>query len=211
MKVLPLQIPEDLYEAFAANAQARGQTPADSLRTLVAWSNEQARLSAATIDVTVTSEPIPDAVRRMHPEHIAVLTASVTSTVRLPIDLLDRLVFVLPEFFDNRGHETFRVDSFHNHRVCCEQVCISSDRVNRNVLSFRLANGQWQAGVFNYGSEDTAEVVEQIKVAVNASIRDTLTDYLSGLLPPAHLLSEEDLRSYRSVFSPALSVIAHDK
>lgn len=200
LKVITVRVPDEDYRVFAANAIERGITPAESLRALIAWSNTQVLQGAGLIDVAVEVELVPKNLRDMDPGRVAWITATVATTASLPVDLLDRVVFVSPEFFDERGHEPFRVDSFYFHRVCSDVVCIASERVNRNVLSFRLANGKWRAGVYVYQfGADEDDVLERVNAAVVKAIRDTLAGYLSGSLPAERLLSEADLREYREM------------
>lgn len=136
------------------------------------------------------------------PEHIGGLLVEVTPPAGISIERLNELVFIIPEFW-RKFSEPFRIDSAHFHRVADNKKYVGSDRTKRNVLSFRLIDGKWRAGVFAYASElNQAEVVEEIRQALVDHITATVSCYLTGLLPETRRLTTKEVASLDEVLTP---------
>jgi hypothetical protein len=126
------------------------------------------------------------------PEHVGDLRVTVSPPAGLAEADLARIVFVIPEFFQD-GDEPFRIDSFHFHRVSTPRIEISSTRVRRNVLSFRVIDGVWRAGIFEYTATDRASMEERIRQDVTTHIARSIACFLLGQLPEARVLTQDEV------------------
>ncbi|MHC8378393.1 hypothetical protein ACYZT3_21035 [Pseudomonas sp. MDT1-16] len=138
------------------------------------------------------------------PEHVGNMLVSVKPPQGLSVDLLQRLVFVIPEFWEESIHgwvESFRIDSAYFHRVTEEGYVRTSAKTSRNVTSFHLLKSRWRAAVFDYGSGYTVEELEgRIQAAVTSHFTQTIRCYLIGHLPESRVLPEElynEMMSFR--------------
>ncbi|MCH5532398.1 hypothetical protein L6205_25025 [Pseudomonas syringae pv. syringae] len=138
------------------------------------------------------------------PEHIGNMLVTVTPPRELSVDFLQRLIFVIPEFWDDSGsglNEMFRIDSAYFHRVTAEPHHRTSAKASRNVLSFHLLKSRWRAAIFDYGSGYKAEELEdRIRSAVTSHFTQTIRLYLIDHLPASRVLPEElfnEMMSFR--------------
>lgn len=129
------------------------------------------------------------------PEHIGSMLVTVTPPCELPVDFLQRLIFFIPEFWEDSGsglRETFRIDSAYFHRVTAELHHRTSAKTSRSVLSFHLLKSRWRAAIFDYGSGYKAEELEdRIQSAVTSHFTQTIRLYLINHLPASRILPEE--------------------
>ncbi|SDS63100.1 hypothetical protein ACP3TY_06080 [Pseudomonas rustica] len=136
------------------------------------------------------------------PEHVGNMLVTVIPPQGLSVELLQRLVFVIPEFWEdsNQGMvESFRIDSAYFHRVTEEGYQRTSARTSRNVTSFHLLKSRWRAAVFDYDSGCTVEELESlIRTAVTSHFTQTIRCYLIDHLPESRLLPE---KLYREMMS----------
>jgi hypothetical protein len=105
------------------------------------------------------------------------------------------LVFRVPEFFENKK-EILRVDSFNYHRVTSLRSAIASQRVKRNVLSYRTILGVWRAGIFDYsaGRLKKDEIERRIRYGITSQVEEVLVHHARGTLPVSRQLSEDETR-----------------
>ena len=136
------------------------------------------------------------------PELVGSLVLAVTPPNGLTLEDLDRLVFITPEFL--RGHEEpFRIDSANFHRVVKNKRHVVSERVNRHVLSVRLMEGKWRAGVFLYSARwDLNAAVEEIRVALIKHVTSTVRCFLCGQLPASRHLTDEEIADLNETLMP---------
>jgi|GEM_PF-4788552 len=135
-----------------------------------------------------------DVSNSLHPEYVGNLIVTVTPPSCLSPDDLSRLVFTTPEFFEDRL-EPFRIDSHYYHRVSSDRQGITSSKVHRCVLSFRLIDGKWRAGVYHYhGTFNPSELVQRIEAALTLHIESTIICFLLSQLPSARLLEHEEIQ-----------------
>lgn len=182
------------YSSYSATVEDAGFSVSDGLRQLVAEKLRQAE----EVDMTgfsVTCQlrwKTPDVA---FPEHIGNMLVSVTPPRGLPVDLLQRLIFVIPEFWVDSGSslvEPFRIDSAYFHRVTEEGYVRTSAKTSRNVMSFHLLKSRWRVAIFDYRCGYTVEELEaRIQAAVTSHITQTIRCYLIGHLPASRVLPEE--------------------
>ncbi|PYD32853.1 hypothetical protein DND58_05630 [Pseudomonas syringae pv. pisi] len=138
------------------------------------------------------------------PEHVGNMLVTVTPPKGLSVDLLQRLVFIIPEFWEGSGLglvESFRIDSAYFHRVTEEGYQRTSAKTSRNVMSFHLLKSRWRAAIFDYGSGYSAEeMAARIQAAVTSHFTQTIRCYLIAHLPESRILPEDlfsEMMSYR--------------
>lgn len=119
---------------------------------------------------------------------------------------LQRIVFVIPEFWTSANSTTlarehFRIDSAHFHRVTSNIHAVESERVRRYVLSFHLLNSRWQASIFDYDTKlSHAEMEYEIGRAVESQIIETVRLYQEGKLNSSRVLSLEEHKKMTTLF-----------
>lgn len=182
------------YSSYSAMVEDAGLSVSDGLRQLVAEKLRQAE----EVDMEGFSVSChfrwkaPDVA---FPEHIGNMLVSVTPPRGVPVDLLQRLVFVIPEFWVESGSslvEPFRIDSAYFHRVAREGYARTSVKTSRNVMSFHLLKSRWRAAIFNYEYGGTVEELQaRIQAAVTSHITQTIRCHLIGHLPASRVLPEE--------------------
>jgi hypothetical protein len=138
------------------------------------------------------------------PERVAYVVLNVAPARSLPEDILQRLVFVLPEFWEQSVDARFevermRVDSANFNRVTAVKQVVDSTRTQRNVLSYHLVNNAWHGTVFHYsGAVERQQYEAMIEAQMRKNIISAVVRYLAGSLPDSRLLSPETHREYLS-------------
>ena len=135
------------------------------------------------------------------PERIAHVKISVTPPRNLPDDTLQRMVFVVPEFFDTSPNgyefEPMRVDSAYFNRVTAVEQVVERRSSQRHVLSYHLVQNAWLGTVFHYrGTVDRQQYEATIQAKMRENIIGTVVRYLAGSLPNSRLLSKETHSHY---------------
>jgi hypothetical protein len=191
------------YSSYSAMVENAGLSVSDGLRHLVAEKLRQAEEVDMT-DFSVTCRfqwKTPDVA---FPEHVGNMLVSVTPPRAVSLELLQRLVFVIPEFWVEAGSsmvEPFRIDSAYFHRVTHEGYVRTSAKTSRNVTSFHLLKSRWRAAVFNYGNDCKVEEIEaRIQAAVTSHFTQTIRCHLIEHLPASRVLPEDiysEMMSYR--------------
>ena len=139
------------------------------------------------------------------PELLGGVIFDVTPPAGLTVEHLHRLVFVIPEFVFEKAHEPFRIDSAHFQRVAYNKREVVSDKVSRNVLSFRLINGAWRASIFDYGSGlDPSDIEQQVADAVKKTIATTIACCMTHQLPDTRILSADEVAELNTTLLPHL-------
>ena len=164
------------------------------------------RVDVSDIRVEWEFTPKPTAgVTKPFPELIGNLRLRITPPTAISVERMHQLIYVLPEFFDSRGVEEFRVDNAHFHRIASDQKFVDSKKARkRAVLSFRLIQGQWAGSVFDYEGVGQERVVKETVEAMVASITATIKCDLIGQLPASRILSESELEELNEVLMPYL-------
>lgn len=136
------------------------------------------------------------ALRRQLPGYIGAVRVSVNPPSGLSEGKLDRLVFKVPELYED-GQEVLRVDSFHYHRVVAPGVAIPSTSVDRNVLSFRLIQGAWRAGIFEFPGHyfKRNEIERRVRYSVITQIEEVIDRCVNSELPENRCLSIQDVKA----------------
>ncbi|WP_186063308.1 hypothetical protein [Burkholderia gladioli] len=200
-KLVSARVPQEPFLTYADLMASAGLSVSEGVRThiqQVAASYEQLDLDSLQIDCAFRWREA----RQAHfPEHAGDVRVSVTSGASLRGTDLARIVFEIPEFFEDQ-EEPFRIDSFHFHRVNNDRSTATSSRVHRNVLSFRLIQGVWRAGVFDYGDIGNVALEVAIRSAVVDRIRRTIGCFMLGYLPETRLLSVDELERLNSSIMP---------
>lgn len=134
---------------------------------------------------------------RWQPNYIGAVRVSITRPVSMSEGEIDRLVFKTPEFFEN-GKEILCVDSFHYHRVTTPGSMILSQKAQRNVLSFRVIQGTWRAGIFDCSSGRLKknEIERRIRYGITSQVEEALAHYVRGTLPASRLLMSDEARTH---------------
>jgi len=193
------------YANYSAMVENAGVAVSDGLRYLVTEKLRQADAAdMKKFDISVDFRwKEPDFA---FPEHIGNMLVTVTPPDGLSVDLLQRLVFIIPEFWEDSGsgsglRETFRIDSAYFHRVTTDAHYRTSTKASRNVMSFHLLKSRWRAAIFDYGSgHKEKELEERIRLAVTSHFTQTIRCYLIDHLPESRILPEElfnDMMSFR--------------
>ena len=193
------------YANYSAMVEDAGVAVSDGLRYLVTEKLRQA--DAADMKKLHISVDFcwkePDVA---FPEHVGNMLVTVTPPDGLSVDLLQRLIFVIPEFWEDSGSglglmEVFRIDSAYFHRVTTEAHCKTSSKASRNVMSFHLLRSRWRAAIFDYGSGYTEmELEDRIRSAVMSHFTQTIRCYLIDHLPESRILPEKlfkEMMSFR--------------
>ncbi|QBK04493.1 hypothetical protein DW355_06565 [Hylemonella gracilis] len=136
------------------------------------------------------------ALRRQFPGYIGAVRVSIKPPAGISVGKLDRLVFKVPELYED-GQEVLRVDSFHYHRVVSPGVAIPSKLVDRNVLSFRLIQGAWRAGIFEFPGLHLKrhEIERRVRYGVITQIEEVIDRYMNSELPENRRLSTQDVKA----------------
>lgn len=191
------------YANYSAMVETAGVAVSDGLRYLVSEKLQQAdAVDMKKFHISFDFRwKKPDVA---FPEHIGNMLVTVTPPQELSVDFLQRLIFIIPEFWDDSGSglmEMFRVDSAYFHRVTADAFHRTSAKASRNVLSFHLLKSRWRAAIFDYGSGYKAEELEdRIRSAVTSHFTQTIRCYLIDHLPESRILPEElfnEMMSFR--------------
>lgn len=191
------------YANYSAMVESAGVAVSDGLRYLVSEKLQQAdAVDMKKFHISFDFRwKKPDVA---FPEHIGNMLVTVTPPQELSVDFLQRLIFIIPEFWDDSGSglmEMFRVDSAYFHRVTADAFHRTSAKASRNVLSFHLLKSRWRAAIFDYGSGYKAEELEdRIRSAVTSHFTQTIRCYLIDHLPESRILPEElfnEMMSFR--------------
>jgi hypothetical protein len=121
-------------------------------------------------------------------ERVGRLQVQVTPMLGFSEEVLQRLVFEIPEFWigseaagDRAEH--FRIDSAYFHRVTSADYFRESPNTRRSVVSFHLVDSQWHATIFDYGTKLTQKEMEgQIQDALTAHIQKVARDHHNNAL-----------------------------
>lgn len=123
---------------------------------------------------------------------------------------LQRIVFVIPEFWTTadpgaEGREHFRIDSAYFHRVTSPPHALYSERLpNRNVMSFHLIRGRWQASIFDYDTKlSRNEMAADIERAIVDHITQAVSLHQDGTLYSSRILSLELHEQMMDIAGPA--------
>lgn len=204
-KTTTIRLPQQDHHEYAALTEGAGLSVSESVRLLV-----QGVLAALRAQDTSKmgvhcsfNWRTPDA-NNQFPEHVGDLKVTVTPPTGMKKEDLARLVFVTPEFF-NKHAEPFRIDSFYFHRVNSKRIQITSSRISRNVLSFRLIDGAWRAGIFDYSAcLDQTTVEDTIRQAVTHHVTSTILCFMLGQLPQDRQLTQEEVDAANKILTPDL-------
>ncbi|WP_186042783.1 hypothetical protein [Burkholderia gladioli] len=203
-KLISVRVAERHATPYQELLAAAGQTMSDGLRAHMVEKNESYdRLGLATMGIFITFR-WRDEPKEAFPEAAGDMLVKVDGGSFINPEDLDRIVFELPQFFaDAPAHaEPFRIDSFYFHRVANGRSTVESTRARRNVLSFRLIEGKWRAGIFDYAGVDRREMERQIQVALESRIRNTIGAFRLGILPDARLLAPTEVARLNSTITP---------
>lgn len=188
------------YASYASMVESAGLSVSDGLRQLVSeklFQAERADMTGFGVSCQFKWKT-PDAA---FPEHVANLLVEITPPREVREDLLQRFVFILPEFWTDTGIEHFRIDSAYFHRVTDDDHYKTSAKTSRNVTSFHLIQSRWRGAVFDYGSRLSKQDMEaRIKDALTAHITQTMRCYLIGHLPDSRVLPEELHKEMLSIY-----------
>lgn len=195
------------YASYSAMVEDAGGAVSDGLRYLVTEKLHQAgaadmRKLRISIDFRWKE---PDVA---FPEHVGNMLVTVAPPDGLSVELLQRLVFIIPEFWEDSGsgsgpglREVFRIDSAYFHRVTAEAHYRDSTKTSRNVMSFHLLKSRWRAAIFDYGSGySVRELEDRIRSAVTSHFTQTIRCYLIDHLPESRILPVElfnEMMSFR--------------
>lgn len=199
-----VRLDSEPMERYETCVSAAGLSAASALRASVtATLAKLESLASNGLAVSCAFTPIQvDA----FPELLGNILLEVTPPADVSVEDLHRLVFVMPEFFVELGHEPYRVDSAHFQRVASNKREVSSTKVTRNVLSFRLVDGAWSGSVFDYGvglnrlAPD--EIVKRVEAAMQEAINATVACFLSLQLPASRILSAAEVDEMNQTQSP---------
>jgi hypothetical protein len=130
-------------------------------------------------------------------ERVGHLQVQVTPMLGFSEEVLQRLVFEIPEFWigseaagDRAEH--FRIDSAYFHRVTSADYFRESQQTRRGVLSFHLVDSQWHATIFDYGTKLTQKEMEgEIQDALTAHIQKVARDHHTNALDDFRVLPED--------------------
>jgi hypothetical protein len=182
------------YTNYSTMVEGAGLAVSDGLRQLVTEKLRkagEAEMETFRVDCDFLWKT-PDVA---FPEHVGNMLVSVTPPQGLSVELLQRLIFVIPEFWEESSEgtmEAFRIDSAYFHRVTEDGYQRISTKTSRNVTSFHLLKSRWRAAVFDYGSGYTFEELEsRIRTAVVSHFTQTIRCYLIDHLPESRLLPEQ--------------------
>ncbi|MBO0496206.1 hypothetical protein [Pseudomonas sp. Marseille-Q1929] len=199
-KAISIRFDPAEYASYAAMVESAEMSVSDGLRLLVAEKLAQAE----QVDMTgleICCQFKWKAIDSAFPEHVANLLLEVKAPGGISEGLLQRLVFVLPEFWTDAGYEHLRIDSAYFHRVTDDYHYKTSTKAKRNVMSFHLIDSHWRGAVFDYGSGLSRQAREaRIIEALTAHISQTIRCYLIDHLPTARVLPEELHREMISVY-----------
>lgn len=142
-------------------------------------------------------------------ERVGHLQVQVTPLLGFSEEVLQRLVFEIPEFWigseaagDRAEH--FRIDSAYFHRVTNADYFRESQHTRRNVLSFHLVDNQWHATIFDYGTKLTQKEMEgEIQEALTAHIQKIARDHHSDALDDFRVLPEDIHEEMVGICGPA--------
>lgn len=192
--------PMAAYEEYVA---AAGLTVTSSLRaSVLSMLSTYQSLEMNGFRVSCDFARRPDKLDHF-PELLGSVVVQVTPPVGLSVEDLHRLVFVTPEFVREKGQEPFRIDSAHFQRVVQNGREVTSSKVRRNVLSFRLVNNEWRASIFDYDNDqDPSDIEQKVREAVNGNIAATIACYMTRQLPESRVLSPEEVVDLNSTLSP---------
>lgn len=175
---------------YQSMIEGAGLSLSDDIRMLVRKTLDDAQnISLEDFDVSCSFKwKTPE---DAFPEHVGNLLVNVTPPQDLANETLQRLVFVIPEFWTDVliggkpfPREHFRIDSAYFHRVTSTEHAKVSTKATRNVLSFHLLRNCWCAAIFDYGSNLSQQQLQvQIEEAVTRHITSTIKCYLIGHLP----------------------------
>jgi predicted DNA-binding protein len=190
----------EVYETLVTNA---GLTVSEGIRELVTGAiNAQQDLDLAGFNVKYKFTSASKEAKDNFAELLGSLLVEVTPPVGMDILSLHRLVFVAPEYWEGKN-EPYRIDSAYFHRVAAYGKEVPSDYTTRNVLSFRLIDGKWRAGIFNYGTPLNEDlIVQNIFQALEAHIRASIACHLIGQLPKSRYLTMEEVAELNEVRPP---------
>lgn len=203
---LSIRLDPEPLAAYEECVAAAGLTVTGALRTSVLSMlniHRQLNIDGLRVSANFTAKP------QQGIDHFPELLGSVIFDVKPPagltVEQLHRLVFVIPEFIFDKGYEPYRIDSAHFQRIVYNGREVVSDRVTRNVLSFRLINGAWRASIFDYGSGlAAAKVVQQIVDGVEKTITAAIACYFARQLPDTRILSLEEVSELNAAVLPHL-------
>lgn len=142
-------------------------------------------------------------------ERVGHLQIRVTPLFGISEEVLQRLVFEIPEFLigsevTGDQDEHFRIDSAYFHRVTNAGYFRESQHTKRNVLSFHLVDNQWHATVFDYGTKLTQEEMEgEIRNALTTHIKKIVRDHHSNTLDDYRVLPEDLHEEMVGICGPA--------
>ena len=194
-RALSVRLSAEALSEYSGLIEGAGLTVSEHVRKLI----DDFLSSVKSLDLTGLAVDCKfiwneDVLNSLHPEYLGNLIVTVTPPSCLSQENLSRLIFTIPEFFEDRS-EPFRIDSHYYHRVASDSQGITSSKVHRCVLSFRLIDGKWRACIFHYhGVDERSQLEEMIKSAVTLHIKSTIICFLLSQLPSVRLLDREDIQ-----------------
>ncbi|OSR64773.1 hypothetical protein BV326_05593 [Pseudomonas syringae pv. actinidiae] len=137
------------------------------------------------------------------------LQVDVTPLRGLSQEDLQRIVFVLPEFWTvtdavAHEHEHFRIDSAYFHRVTSAAHAVYSKRLpQKNVMSFHLVNCRWQASIFDYNTKlSQADMALEIERRLIGQFNDCVSLYQQDKLDSSKVLPLELYEEMIAAYGP---------
>lgn len=185
---LSVRLGAEVMESYRNIIESAGLTTSQHTRSLVENTlNSIGKLKLEDMKIDFKPSWV-DSDKRFYSEYCGVVVVNVTPPSGMTLDDLSRLVFIIPEFFEE-DRELFRIDSHHYHRVTAETHFIESSKMKRCVLSFRMIKGKWHVGFYNYSHLDkTPEFMTMMEERVKAMITNTIALFLLGQLPQSRIL-----------------------
>ncbi|WKC46135.1 hypothetical protein [Pseudomonas veronii] len=152
--------------------------------------------SETLVDVTCSFKWYAERSRYFR-ERVGHLQVKVTPMLGFSEEVLQRLVFEIPEFWigsEDAGDraEHFRIDSAYFHRVTSADYFRESQHTRRSVLSFHLVDSQWHATIFDYGTKLTQKEMEgEIQDALIAHVQKVARDHYTNVLDDFRVLPKD--------------------
>lgn len=197
-RALSVRLPPALMESYSNLIEGAGLKISENIRCHVQKLTDlAAALEAEPVGVDIKFQ-WRSQLNNPYPESVGALSVAISPPAGMTQNDVDRIIFVSPEFFGERGSEPFRVDSYYYHRVANSMNLVDSSRVNRHVLSFVTIEGRWHAGVYRYNDSLTlSDLAKAVEAAVVKQITSTIRCFQLGLLPNKRLLDADQIAKRR--------------
>ncbi|POA82253.1 hypothetical protein BK643_26100 [Pseudomonas protegens] len=205
-KSVSVRLDQDVLNEYQRLVEGAELSISDDMRLLVQNTIDKAEILGIegknVVACTFNWKKPPNA----FPELVGHLLVTITPPENLPEQVLQRLVFVIPEFWTPRNdhresYEHFRIDSAYFNRVTDEKHIKTSTRTTRNVMSFHLLKNKWFVSIFDYGTQYSKEEMQaEIEEKITQHIISTIKCYLIGHLPDSRIISEERHKKMISLY-----------